>query len=67
MLLVKVTCSDCSEEEELVVDDLDDVDREVCRCGYNFVVLSVAESDPVHAQPGKLGELSPQRPLDQAA
>lgn len=32
MWQVTVFCSDCGEESEVVVESLDDVEREVCRC-----------------------------------
>jgi len=43
MLLVTVVCSDpaCFEEHELVVEDLDRVDAELCECGHGFVVVAV--------------------------
>lgn len=40
-----------------MVEDLDAVEREVCECGYSFVVLSVAEFEAVHAESGELIEL----------
>jgi len=45
VLLVTVLCSDpaCTEERELVVDELDGVDATVCECGHGFVVISVSE------------------------
>jgi len=46
-----------------VVEDLDAVEREVCECGYSYVVLSVAEFEPVYAEGGQLIELRP-RPDD---
>lgn len=55
--VVSVVCSSCGEEAEVTVKDLDDVDREVCECGYSYVVLSVAELEPVHAKKGQLVEL----------
>jgi hypothetical protein len=67
MILVKVHCSDCLEENELVAEDLDEVDREVCECGYNYVVLSVAAFSPVYAERGELVRLPPRRRLAQAA
>jgi hypothetical protein len=67
MWQVKVACSGCDEETELPVEDLDDVDREVCPCGYNYVVLSVSEFEPIHAKPGRLIELPRRRRLDRAA
>ncbi|HEX5525798.1 MAG TPA: hypothetical protein VFX44_01210 [Solirubrobacterales bacterium] len=54
---VFVVCSACEEETSVVVEDLDAVEREVCDCGYSFVVLSVAEFEPVHAKGGQLVEL----------
>lgn len=63
MLQVTVVCSDCSEETEVLVDGLDDVDREVCECGYSYVVVSVAGFEPVYAEGGQLIQLRP-RPDD---
>lgn len=56
LFVVSVACSACGEETELHVEDLDAVDREVCDCGYSYVVLSVAEFEPLHKK-GKLVEL----------
>ncbi|HET9198807.1 MAG TPA: hypothetical protein VFN92_11200 [Solirubrobacterales bacterium] len=67
MWQVKVACSGCPEETEVVVADLDDVDREVCPCGYSYVVLSVSAFEPVHAEAGKLIELPRRRRLTRAA
>jgi len=64
---VTVHCSDCAEESEFVVADLDDVEREVCQCGYSFVVLSVASFEPVYAEEGELVELTPRSDLSLAA
>jgi hypothetical protein len=47
MWQVRIVCSDCADEVEVVVADLDDVEREVCGCGYSFVVLAVAELELV--------------------
>ena len=55
--VVSVVCSSCGEETEVTVEDLDAVDREVCECGYSYVVLSVAEFEPVYAKKGELVEL----------
>jgi hypothetical protein len=57
MWQVKVVCSSCAEEAEVVVENLDDVDREVCECGYSYVVLSVAAFELVRAEGGQLIEL----------
>lgn len=67
MWQVTVLCSDCAEETEAVVEDLDDVEREACQCGYSFVVLSVASFEPVYAEAGELVELSPRSSLSLAA
>lgn len=67
MWQVSVQCSDCAEEIEIVVEDLDDVEREACRCGCSFVVLSVATFEPVYAEGGQLVELSPRSGLPLAA
>ena len=42
-----------------MVEDLDAVEREVCPCGYSYVVLSVAEFEPVEIEGGQLIELRP--------
>lgn len=67
MWQVKVFCSDCAEESEFVVEDLDHVEREACECGYSFVVISVASFEPVYAEGGELIELSSRRDIPLAA
>jgi hypothetical protein len=67
MWQVTVFCSDCAEESEFVVENLDHVEREACGCGYSFVVLSVASFEPVYAEDGELVELSPRSDLSLAA
>lgn len=57
MLQVLVVCSGCGEEAEVVVEDLDEVDREVCPCGYSYLVLSVVGFEPVYAKRGEVIEL----------
>ena len=52
-----VVCSSCAEETEAVVENLEDVEREVCECGYSFVVLSVAEFEPVEVAGAEVIEL----------
>jgi hypothetical protein len=52
MWQVAVLCSGCAEESEVVVEALDDVEREVCPCGYSFVTLSVASFEPVYRKTG---------------
>lgn len=61
MWQVTIVCSDCAEETEVVVENLDDVDREVCECGYSYVVVAVAEFEPVEIEGGQLIELHPRR------
>jgi len=67
MWQVTVICSGCAEESEVVVADLDDVEREACACAYSFVVISVASFEPVYAEEGELVELSPRNDLSLAA
>lgn len=62
-----VACSDCAEESEVVVENLDDVEREVCPCGYSYVVLSVAAFEPPHAERAQVLELPRRRDLSRAA
>jgi len=49
-----VVCSDCGEEAEILVEDLDALEREVCACGYSCIVLAVAGFEPVYAEEGEL-------------
>jgi hypothetical protein len=67
MWQVAVHCSGCTEESEVVVEALDDVEREACPCGYSFVVLSVASFEPLYAEEGELVELSRRSDLSLAA
>ncbi|HET8814370.1 MAG TPA: hypothetical protein VFM51_05375 [Solirubrobacterales bacterium] len=67
MWQVQVVCSACAEEEEVLVEDLDDVDREACPCGYSYVVLSVSGFEPVHAERGQLLQLRRPHRLPKAA
>ncbi|HEX2265394.1 MAG TPA: hypothetical protein VHH14_03840 [Solirubrobacterales bacterium] len=53
MWQVTVVCSSCAEESEVVVEDLDRLD-EVCGCGYDYVVLSVATFEPVELEGGEV-------------
>jgi hypothetical protein len=62
-----VVCSSCVEETEVLVDDLDDLDQEVCPCGYSYVLLSLAAFEPIHARGGELIELPTGRKLKLAA
>jgi len=49
MLLVKVVCSapECTEEREISVEDLDEIDASVCDCGHGFAVIAISELDRV--------------------
>jgi hypothetical protein len=67
MWQVTVVCSDCAEETEVVVEDVNDIEREVCPCGYSYVVLSVASFEPVYAEDGELLELPQRSSLSLAA
>jgi hypothetical protein len=62
MWQVLVVCSDCGEEAEVLVEDLDDVEREACACGYSCVVLSVAGFEAIHAEQGELIAFPARRP-----
>lgn len=57
MWQVTVVCSSCAEETDVVVESLEDVEREACECGYSFVVLSVAEFEPVEIAGGDVIQL----------
>ena len=67
MWQVTVHCSGCAEETEVVVEGLDDVEREACPCGYSYVVLSVASFEPVYAEGGELVALPSRGHLPLAA
>jgi len=49
------------------VDDLEAVDREVCPCGYSYVVLAVSEFEPVYAEQAQVIELPRRQKLSHAA
>jgi len=57
MWQLTVVCSSCAEESEVVAESIEDAEREVCECGYSFVVLSVAEFEPVEIAGGEVIEL----------
>ena len=44
-------------ESDALVENLDDVEREVCECGYSFVVVSVAAFQPIEVEGGELVQL----------
>jgi hypothetical protein len=67
MWQVRIACSACPEEIEVVVEDLDDVEREACPCGYSYVVLSVSAFEPVHAELAQVVQLPRRRKLTKAA
>jgi hypothetical protein len=67
MLQLTVVCSSCAEETEAVVESIEDVEREVCPCGYSYVVLSVSSFEPVYAQRAEVIELPRRRKLSNAA
>jgi hypothetical protein len=67
MFQVLVACSGCSEESEVFVAELDDVDREACPCGYSYVVLTVSTFEPVYAQRAQIIEMPRRRNLRTAA
>ena len=47
--MAHLLCSgrECTEEIEVVVDDLSELDRIGCSCGHEFVLLSVCEVELV--------------------
>ena len=57
MLQVTIVCSACAEETEAVVGSIEDAEREVCPCGYSYVVLSVADFEPVEIAGAEVIEL----------
>jgi hypothetical protein len=63
MFQVLVACSSCPEETEVLVEDLEDVEREACPCGYSYVVLAVSESEPMYAERAQVVELPRRRKL----
>jgi hypothetical protein len=67
MFQVLVACSSCAEESEVRVEELDDLDREICPCGYGYVVLTVSNFEPVYAVQADLIELPRRRKLPLAA
>ena len=52
MLLARIICSDpeCTEELELAVELLDELDGLSCECGYGYVTLAVSELAPGDAE-----------------
>lgn len=67
MWQVRVACSSCPEEVDLTVEELDDVEREVCPCGYSYVVISVGSFEPVYASDARVIEFPRRRSLSEAA
>jgi hypothetical protein len=63
MLLVTVVCSDpeCTEEREIAVGDLDEIENHVCDCSHGFVVVTVSELDE-SPQPASLISLPERAP-----
>jgi hypothetical protein len=57
MWQVTIVCSSCAEETDVLVESLDDVEREACECGYSYVVVSVAAFEAVEVKGGELIEL----------
>jgi hypothetical protein len=45
MWIAHVICSgrDCTEELEVVIDDLAELDRVACTCSHGFVLLSISD------------------------
>ncbi len=49
MYLARIVCShgECTEEIELIVEGLEELDEGACPCGYGFVLVSVAQVELV--------------------
>ena len=62
MLLARIICSDadCTEELEVTVENLDELDRFLCDCGHGFVLVTVSEHREEPAR-GQLVELPRRR------
>lgn len=56
VLLAKIICSDpeCTEEVEIAVEMLDELDGLSCECGYGFVLQNVSE----RAEPADVVEIA---------
>jgi hypothetical protein len=61
MWQIHVACSGCNEEADVVVAEIEDIDREACPCGYSYVVLAVGGFEPLYAERAKVIELAPRR------
>jgi hypothetical protein len=55
MFLVQIVCSDpeCTEEREIAVESLDEIDDIACHCSHGFVAISVSEL----AEPARRGRV----------
>lgn len=51
VFVTRIHCSDCPEEIEVLVENLDELDGLSCECGYGFVLESVAEAELISAAP----------------
>ena len=51
MWMAHLLCSgrECTEELEVVVSDLEELDRLGCTCGHDLVLLSISEVELVRA------------------
>jgi hypothetical protein len=45
-------CSDpqCAEEVEILVEQVDELDRAGCECGYGLVVTAISQIEVLHAR-----------------
>jgi hypothetical protein len=67
VFLAHIHCSDCPEEIEILVDDLDELNGLSCDCGYGFVLESVSEADLVSVTPAVVVRLRDEDELRLAA
>ena len=56
MWIVEVVCSDpgCAETREVIVEDLDEIERVVCDCECSIVTLTVAAGLGIFPAPATL-------------
>jgi hypothetical protein len=52
MLIARMLCSDpeCAEEVEILVEQVDELDRVWCECGYGLVVTGISQIEVLHAR-----------------
>ncbi len=63
MWIAHVICSgpECTEELELVLESLDELERINCECGYGLSVLSISEAELVETKIAEVVSISRRR------